>query len=62
MAKEKETPKSDCFKRIIEFAKTTESKGIKANGDEVAILAHKYDLVGCGDLSFQQKMISLGGA
>ena len=62
MAKEKEALKSDCFKRIIEFAKTVESEGIKANREEVAIPAQKGGLVGCGDLSFQQKMSSLGGA
>ena len=60
MAKEKESLKSDCFKKIIEFAKSIESKGIKANGDEVVIPAPKDGLVGCGDLSFQQMMSSLG--
>ena len=61
MAKEKQVMKSEWFKSIISFAKKTESEGVAANGDAEAIPAQKDGLVGCGDLSFQQKMSSLGG-
>ena len=60
MAKEREALNSTCFKRLIEFSTQTERDGVPANGNKVAIPTQKDGLVRCGDLSFQQKMSSLG--
>ena len=62
MAKEKEAMESTGFKRLINFLKRLESEGIPANGDEPALPPQTGGLIGCGDLSFQQKMSCLGGA
>ena len=62
MAKEKEAMKSESFKCLINFVKKVEREGLPANGDEPAIPRQKDRLVGCGDLSFHQKVSDLGGA
>ena len=62
MAKEKEAMESRGFLKLINFMKRVESDGIPANGEEVAISPQKDGLVGCGDLSSQQKISRLGGA
>ena len=62
IAKEKEAMESQGFLKLMNFMKRVESDGIPANGEGVAIPPQKDGLVGCGDLSFQQKISRLGGA
>ena len=59
-AKEGEAVHHGCADDFFDFVRTLEQEGLPAEGRHPAF--RQVDIVGCGDMSFQQKMIGAGGA
>ena len=59
-AKEGASMKADCFDDLFLFVKMLEDDDLPANGNGPALKPIK--IVGCGDMSFLQKLVEAGGA
>ena len=59
-AKEGASMKAGCFDDLFLFVNMLEDDGLPANGNEPALKHIK--IFGCGDMSFLQKIVGVGGA
>ena len=58
-----EAGQTKVFKRIVHFEKKLQNMKVSKHMERMWLFpTKKYGLVGCGDLSFQQKISALGAA